>query len=692
MDQAPDGRTPDAAGSELRLPRIGVLRAVRHEGEVVDLRVEAVSDGDWDDVVGAATGGEPLVGRLVSELVPGARADGRLAALCAVATTGQPLATTRPGVPGVPGSGRRILLQRASDDRVLLAVRLLEAADARREAEQEAGPRWVHAFTEAPVGIAVSSWEGILMEVNPALCALFGRTREELVGHAFTAFSHPEDVDRRVDRDVLARTGRAELRKRYLTGDGRTVWVRSVIAVLHEDGERRALNIIEDIGEAQRAQRELARMATSDPLTGLPNRVELRRQVRRALRRWTVGESPAPALLYLDLDHFKIVNDSLGHDAGDRLLRRLADCFVEVTGDAGVVARLGGDEFVVLVHDARGAEALCQALLDALGTSVRLAGRDVAVGMSIGLAVADETSDDEALLRDADTALYAAKRAGRRRWVRLDAELRTRALTRLDDEAALRAGLEAGQLVPHYQPITALDGTWESCEALVRWDHPQRGVLSPAAFLDVAEESGLVVELGRQVLRRALADLARWRRARPHLTVAVNVAAQHLLSGHLVDDVVEALDAAALPASALTVEVTETALLVSDDVVSAALRSLRAMGCRVALDDFGTGYSSLTHLRDFEVDVMKVDRSFVAAAPTSAEATRLLRAVCLLGRSLELTVVAEGVETEVVRSAAVAAGAHLLQGYLLGRPVPAAEVARALALVPGSAGVPSLVD
>jgi len=689
VDGAP-GQQPPAAGSELRLPRIAVLRAVRRAGEVVDLRVEALSDGDWSDVVGATSGGAPLEGALVSDLVPAARADGRLAALCAVATTGEAVAMTRPGVAGAPTSGRRIFVQRAGDDRVLVAVRALDASDARREAEQQAGPRWVRAFAEAPLGIAVSSWEGVVLEANPALCALLGRNREQLVGHGFTEFSHPEDADRRVDRDLLARTGRAELRKRYLTGDGRTVWVRAVIAVLHEDGERRVLNIVEDIGEAQRAQRELARMASSDPLTGLPNRVELRRQLRRALRRWAGGEAPAPALLYLDLDHFKIVNDSLGHDAGDRLLRRLADCFVDVIGGAGVVARLGGDEFVVLVHDSRGAEALSQALLDALGTSVRLAGRDVAVGMSIGLAVAEGTSDDEALLRDADTALYAAKRAGRRRWVRLDEALRTRALTRLDDEAALRAGLQAGQLVPHYQPITALDGTWESCEALVRWDHPQRGVLSPAAFLDVAEESGLVVELGQQVLRRALADLARWRRLRPHLTVAVNVAAQHLLSGHLVDDVVAALDAAALPASALTVEVTETALLVSDEVVSAALRSLRAMGCRVALDDFGTGYSSLTHLRDFEVDVMKVDRSFVAAAPTSAEATRLLRAVCLLGRSLELTVVAEGVETPVVRSAAVAAGAHLLQGYLLGRPAPAEEVARALAA--GSAGAPSLVD
>ena len=682
MEQATAGQAAEARTGGARLPRVAVLRPVRRGEEVVDLCVEAVSDGGWEDLAAHAPTGERLVGRLVGELLPEARSDGRLAALCSVAGTGAPISLTRPAVPGRPGTGRRIFVQRATGDRVVVAVRPLGEDDARREAELQAGPRWQRAFAEAPVGIAVSTWDGVLVEVNPALCSLFGRSREQLVGRTFHELSHPDDVDRRVDRRGLLRTGRAELRKRYLTGDGRTVWVRSVVAVIHEDGERRALNIVEDVGEAHRAQRELARMASSDPLTGLPNRVELRRQVRRALRRAASGDAPAPALLYLDLDHFKVINDSLGHDAGDRLLRRLAEVFGEAVGEAGVVARLGGDEFVVLVHDGDGAEALAEALLAALGASVRLAGRDVAVGMSIGVAVAEPASDDEGLLRDADTALYAAKRAGRRRWVRLDDALRARALARLDDEAALRAGLAAGELVPHYQPITALDGAWESCEALVRWNHPQRGVLAPWAFLDVAEESGLVVELGQQVLRRACADLAGWRRTHPLLTVAVNVAARHLLSGHLVDDVVGALDAAGLPASALTVEITETALLTSDEVVSATLECLRAMGCRIALDDFGTGYSSLTHLRDFQVDVLKVDRSFVAAAPASAEAAKLLRAVCQLGRGLDLTVVAEGVEDAAVRAAAVAAGAHLLQGYLLGRPVPAGEIERALAPVP----------
>jgi len=682
VEQATAARAAEAGAAGPRLPRVAVLRPVRCDGEVVDLCVEAVSDGGWDDVSSQAPTGAQLVGRLVGDVLPQARSDGRLAALCAVAATGTPIALSRPALHGRPDTGRRVFVQRATGDRVVVAVRPLGEDDARREAELQAGPRWQRAFAEAPVGIAVASWDGVLLEVNPALCMLFGRPREDLVGRTFHELSHPDDDDRRLDRATLERTGRAELRKRFLTGDGRAVWVRSVVAVLHEDGERRLLNVVEDVGEAQRAQRELSRMASSDPLTGLPNRVELRRQVRRALRRSASGSAPAPALLYLDLDHFKVINDSLGHDAGDRLLRRLAEVFGEAVGDAGVVARLGGDEFVVLVHDGAGAEALAEALLAALGESVRLAGRDVAVGMSIGVAVSEPASDDEGLLRDADTALYAAKRAGRRRWVRLDDALRARALARLDDEAALRFGLAAGELVPHYQPITAVDGTWESCEALVRWNHPQRGVLPPWAFLDVAEESGLVVDLGQQVLRRACADLAGWRRTHPLLTVAVNVAARHLLSGHLVDDVVQALDAAGLPASALTVEITETALLTSDDVVSATLQCLRAMGCRIALDDFGTGYSSLTHLRDFQVDVLKVDRSFVAAAPTSAEATKLLRAVCQLGRGLDLTVVAEGVEDAEVRAAAVAAGAHLLQGYLLGRPAPAGEIERALAPVP----------
>jgi EAL domain-containing protein (putative c-di-GMP-specific phosphodiesterase class I) len=313
-----------------------------------------------------------------------------------------------------------------------------------------------------------------------------------------------------------------------------------------------------------------------------------------------------------------------------------------------------------------------------MSRTTAVAGREVTLTASIGKAVARDGSDDGSLLRDADTALHAAKRAGGNRCVVFDDALRNRAVARLDVEAQLRRALDAGELVAHHQPITRIDGTWRGTEALVRWQHPQRGLLAPFSFLDVAEESGLVVPLGQQVLRAACADAARWRLLRPGFAVSVNIAARHLASGHVVDDVVAALDAARLPGDALTLEITETALLVDDEVVGAALQALRALGCHVALDDFGTGYSSLAHLRDFPVDVLKVDRSFVAAAPSSAEAARLLRGICSLGRALGLTVVAEGVEDAAARAAAVAGGADLLQGYLFGRPAPAATIDAAL--------------
>ena len=381
-------------------------------------------------------------------------------------------------------------------------------------------------------------------------------------------------------------------------------------------------------------------------------------------------------LLFLDLDRFKVINDSLGHAAGDRLLREVAFRLQAGTSPGDLLARLGGDEFALVTVDHENAPALGERLVAALEAPFVLDGREVTVGASIGVAVRTpgdppEPDDDDALLREADTAMYAAKRAGTRPVVVFEDTLRRRAVARLEDEQGLRRALQRGELRVHYQPILRLDDlSTAGFEALVRWQHPERGLLGPGSFLPTAEETGLIVPLSQGVLREACAALAAWRSIGAPGRVSVNVSATHLAAGTLRDDVEQALDASGLPADALTLEITEQALVVSHEKAAAVLSDLRARGCRVALDDFGTGYSSLAYLRHLPVDALKIDRTFVAGAVTPADDGQLLSAIASLGSSLGLRTVVEGIETRAELAAARAAGATHVQGYLLGRPAP----------------------
>jgi EAL domain-containing protein (putative c-di-GMP-specific phosphodiesterase class I) len=302
--------------------------------------------------------------------------------------------------------------------------------------------------------------------------------------------------------------------------------------------------------------------------------------------------------------------------------------------------------------------------------------RHVTIGASIGIVIADDCDrEDEqravALLRDADTALQVAKRAGTGHVVTFDDSLRNQAMSRLDTEQDLRMALADDQLVLHFQPITSLAaGASPYSEALVRWHHPGKGILQPGQFLPVAEESGLMVPLGRRILALACRQLAIWRRSEPSTRLAVNVAAEHLAAGTLVDDVLNVLRRHDLPASALTIEVTEQTLLAGQGSAAADLARLRAAGARIAIDDFGTGYSSLAYLRDLPVDVLKIDRTFVAGLGTEANDGALFAAIIAISQSLGLDTVAEGIETPAELEAAVSAGATYLQGFLLGRPRP----------------------
>ncbi|HEY6745780.1 MAG TPA: bifunctional diguanylate cyclase/phosphodiesterase [Mycobacteriales bacterium] len=424
---------------------------------------------------------------------------------------------------------------------------------------------------------------------------------------------------------------------------------------------------------------EETRMAYSDPLTGLGNRALLAAEVARAQR--TARGGDRLSLLLLDLDGFKAVNDSLGHEAGDRLLVRLAERLTATVGPDDVVARLGGDEFAVLVEAATPGAGLRTArrLLDALGAPVEFAGRTVRVTVSIGVVeqVGGDTGD---VLRDADVAMYAAKSAGKACVRQFEPAMRRAVVARAELEADLRHALDRGEFRLRFQPVVDLDTReFRGAEALVRWQHPRRGLLAPDSFVPLATEVGLIGELDQWVLEEACRVVAGWQSLRPGFTVSVNVTADRFASTDLVGAVAEALAGTGLPPQCLTVELTETALVADAEATISRLGALGALGVQVAIDDFGTGYSSLAYLHRLPASILKIDKSFVEGLGTNAESTALVRVIMGLAETFGLRTVAEGVETESQRALLRALGCTTAQGYLFAAPLEPADLEAMLA-------------
>ncbi|WP_147261984.1 bifunctional diguanylate cyclase/phosphodiesterase [Blastococcus sp. TF02A-26] len=435
---------------------------------------------------------------------------------------------------------------------------------------------------------------------------------------------------------------------------------------------------VTDITDRKRAEEALAHQAFHDALTGLANRALFADRVEQALRRSARGGG-RPAVVFIDLDGFKGVNDTLGHPAGDTLLREVAARLRSVVRLDDTVARLGGDEFALLVEQSGTgpdeAVATAERVLAALAEPIALDGQSVTVSGSVGIAVGEADATSDSLVGDADIAMYAAKMAGRGRSVVFDSGMRASAVAARELEQELQGALAAGEFRLVYQPVIDLaDGSVTGFEALLRWDSPVLGPVSPTRFVPVAEASGLIEEIGSWALREACATAAAWRAEHGRdLTMAVNVSAVQLTSPHLVDHIVGALTASGLPPAALVLEVTETALVEDPDRASECLAALRALGLRLALDDFGTGYSSLAHLRQFTVDVLKIDRSFVATIGEDGVMPPIVRGMIDLGRTLGLEIVAEGVETEAQRQLLVDGRCDLAQGHLFARALEPAD-------------------
>jgi diguanylate cyclase (GGDEF)-like protein len=430
----------------------------------------------------------------------------------------------------------------------------------------------------------------------------------------------------------------------------------------------------EDITDRRKAEAQIAYMAHHDALTGLPNRLLFHQEMSHAVVR--AGRGEPIAILCLDLDQFKTVNDTLGHPVGDALLILVAERVRGCVGEHDTVARLGGDEFAIIqVGPAQpdGAIALARHVIDALSAPYEVEGHSLVVGTSVGIAIAPATgADPDHLLKCADLALYRAKEDGRGTYRFFEPELDQKVQQRRALEADLRSALANDRFELHYQPIVSLDtGQVTTCEALLRWNHPTRGYVSPAEFISVAEETGLIVPIGAWVMRQACHDAVRWPR---DLKVAINLSPVQLRNRQLPLEFANALSSSGLLPSRLEIEVTETVMLAEADAMTNVLHQLRQLGVRISMDDFGTGYSSLSHLRRFPFDKIKIDRSFVIDVSRRHEAAAIVRAVAQLGSSLAMITTAEGVETVEQLQALREAGCTEAQGFLFSPAVPAPQV------------------
>jgi diguanylate cyclase (GGDEF)-like protein/PAS domain S-box-containing protein len=558
----------------------------------------------------------------------------------------------------------------------------LEAEQALRASET----RFRALFETAAIGIGIGDIEGNILAANRSLLEMFGARLEDLQGRKVNDLVHPEDtrdVWTAYDQLVHGKRESFQCDKPYYRGDGEVVWTHLTCSLIrHEDGSPRyQVAMMEDITDRYRLQDRLRHQATHDPLTGLPNRAAFFERMERLFD--TAGPATRFGLCYIDLDGFKVVNDSLGHDTGDQVLIKVAGRVTAALAPMGhLVARLGGDEFVVLLEDSRDeheAVAVAQTVLAALEEPVLIGGHKLTVGASIGVLerrVASTTPD--AAVRAADLTLYRAKESGRGRWTLFNAQRNARMVSRYSMSVRMPKALDRGEFFLEYQPLCSLaDGSLAAVEALVRWRHPLLGVLGPDEFVATAEDTGLILPLGRWVLEQACARAAEWPRhfGTDAPQINVNITAHQTRSRVLVADVARILRGTGLDPGRLQLEITESAALRPQDESLEVLNALVDLGVSLSVDDFGTGWCNLAYLRDLPVSALKLSGSFIGGLngeeqprDTDNAGWAIVGGVVSLAHSLGLTLTAEGVETPASAERLRQLGCDWGQGWHFGRP------------------------
>ncbi len=546
-----------------------------------------------------------------------------------------------------------------------------------RRAARMVEDRYASLIANASDVIMIVAADGVLRFVSPACERTLGLKPEEITGKSLPDVWVGEDGEkvRMFLAEVAAtRSGTVGPVELLIERGARRCVIEGVGSNLTEDPAVQGLALnFRDISERKALEEQLRQLAFHDPLTLLANRNLFRDRVQHALTLAQSGHSSV-AVMFLDLDNFKNINDSLGHDAGDCLLQAVAQRIVKTTRSSDTVARLGGDEFAVLLEGIAAitdVERLADALVETLDLPFALDGIEVRVAASIGVAFSTPEGGAEALLSNADIAMYHAKAAGKNRHVTFKPQMQDMLHERLRLEADIGRALAHEEFFLEYQPIVDL-GTRSllGVEALVRWRHPEAGILMPGRFIQVAEECGQIVKLGRWVLKQACLDLCSWRRSiagGAGLRLAVNISGRHLQHGELVDDVAQALHESGLEPGNLVIELTESTTMYNTDANLERFQRLKALGVKLAIDDFGTGYSSLSYLHRFPIDILKIDRSFVSRLTNSDNGPELARAVITLGQTLGLDTVAEGIELEPQVAALLALGCVAGQGFLFAK-------------------------
>ena len=558
-----------------------------------------------------------------------------------------------------------------------------EQAERHMGALRESEERFRSVFDHA-AGMALVSSEGRWLRVNRSLCEMLGYKEDELLATDFQRVTHADDLGvmlSHVARLIEGKQNTFQLEQKFVHKTGRSLWsLLSVSIARGSDGRTPELIFqIQDIADRKRAEERLMHDAFHDALTGLPNRAlfidHLKLSVERAKRR----DDRLFAALFLDLDRFKVINDSLGHMVGDQLLigiaRRLETCLRP--GDT--VARLGGDEFTVLLEDLSGpgeAIEVAERLQKELSLPFNLSGHEVFTTVSIGIALSTTGYERaEEVLRDADTAMYRAKSLGKARHEVFDKAMHTLALNLLQMETDLRRAVERREFVLHYQPIISIEtGTIRGFEALVRWQHPERGFVSPMDFIPVAEETGLIAPIGLWVLEEACKQIRVWQRkfpTYPPLQVSVNLSGRQFVKSDLIAQVSAALRETGIDPRSLKLEITESIMMENMETATETLEQLRALGLEISIDDFGTGYSSLSYLHRFPISTLKIDRSFVSPMDGNNENSEIVRTIVMLARNLDMDVVAEGVETHHQLAQLRELGCGYAQGFLFSKAVSA---------------------
>jgi diguanylate cyclase (GGDEF)-like protein/PAS domain S-box-containing protein len=546
-----------------------------------------------------------------------------------------------------------------------------------------------HGLCEASSdGILIVDQHSLILYSNPAVERIFGRARNEMFGRNLEMLQ-PEHLRAAHTRgmSLYMQTGVRKLNwdsveTSGLRADGCEFPIEITFAELQTPGSRNFVAFVRDITRRREAEQRIKYLALHDSLTGLLNRNSIEEKTAEAIGA-AERDGSLVAVLYIDLDRFKPINDWLGHAAGDELLMQVAERILAALPSVAFVGRQGGDEFIVVLPAQRIEEAAeaASALLEGLKADFDIGEQTVQVGASVGISVYphDGTFPQE-LLAYADEAMYFAKAAGRNRFKLYSAEMSEKAAHRLHIEHELRSAIERRELSIVYQPLFALaNNRVVGAEALLRWNHPELGLVEPVDFIPVAESSGLIIPLGEWVLIEACAQLARWRKAgMTELTVAVNVSARQLLQPNLLTLISAALASASLPGSALILEITESSLIEHPDEVAGVLRALAELGVASSIDDFGTGFSSLSYLKRFPLAQIKIDRSFIQDITTDRNDAAIVNAVIAMGRSLGLTVIAEGVETEAQALYLRGQGCHHVQGYWFSRPLTVGEFTKQL--------------